>query len=132
MLAAKKMTIEALGAKAGMTKATLHNIFNKNDSKLSHLQRIAEVLQVPVFYLLGEEQEPTLPQPYELDPKQTVNEVQETEEVYRSRQEQRISALEAALDRCLGEKRSLEKELQLKDQLLKAREDLIAQIQSRS
>jgi transcriptional regulator with XRE-family HTH domain len=42
----KKLSLEKLAIKSGMTNATLHSIMNKNDAKLSQLISIASVLGV--------------------------------------------------------------------------------------
>lgn len=48
-------TIEKLAGECGMTKQTLHNIFNKNDIKLSQLESISQVLGEDLFYFLRDE-----------------------------------------------------------------------------
>ena len=50
------LTIEKLAVYSGVTKQTIHNIFKKNDIKLSHLERIAEVLHVNVNYFFADEE----------------------------------------------------------------------------
>jgi transcriptional regulator with XRE-family HTH domain len=54
-LAEQKLTIEKLSLLAGFTKQTMHNIFNKNDIKLSQLYKVAKVLQTNVSYFFEEE-----------------------------------------------------------------------------
>ena len=46
----KALTIEKLAVYSGVTKQTIHNIFKKNDVKLSQLERISDVLSVNVEY----------------------------------------------------------------------------------
>ena len=50
----RNLTIEKLAVYSGITKQTVHNIFKKNDIKLSQLRRIAEVLHVDLEYFLLE------------------------------------------------------------------------------
>ena len=57
----RTLTIEKLAVYSGVTKQTIHNIFKKNDIKLSQLERIADVLNVKVDYFFIEENE-TIPQ----------------------------------------------------------------------
>ncbi|MDB4834996.1 helix-turn-helix domain-containing protein [Cyclobacteriaceae bacterium] len=47
------LTIEKLAVYSGVTKQTMHNIFKKDDVKLSHLRRIAQVLNVNVDYFIS-------------------------------------------------------------------------------
>ncbi len=54
-LAGTTLSIERLAGKAGITKQTLHNIFNKNDIKLSHLIKISEALNVDLSYFVEPE-----------------------------------------------------------------------------
>jgi transcriptional regulator with XRE-family HTH domain len=52
----KALSIEKLAVYSCVTKQTIHNIFKKNDIKVSHLQRISEVLNVDVeYFFLGVE-----------------------------------------------------------------------------
>jgi len=46
----RALTIEKLAVYSGVTKQTIHNIFKKNDVKLSQLDRISKVLNVEVEY----------------------------------------------------------------------------------
>ena len=46
----RSLTIEKLAVYSGVTKQTIHNIFKKNDIKLSQLERISEVLNVDIDY----------------------------------------------------------------------------------
>lgn len=48
----RNLTIEKLAVYSGITKQTVHNIFKKNDIKLSQLKRISEVLHVELEYFL--------------------------------------------------------------------------------
>ena len=48
----RNLTIEKLAVYSGITKQTVHNIFKKNDIKLSQLKRISEVLHVDLEYFL--------------------------------------------------------------------------------
>jgi transcriptional regulator with XRE-family HTH domain len=49
------LTIEKLAVFSGVTKQTIHNIFKKNDIKLSQLERISGVLKVDLeYFLLGQ------------------------------------------------------------------------------
>jgi transcriptional regulator with XRE-family HTH domain len=57
----KTLTIEKLAVYSGVTKQTIHNIFKKNDIKLSQLERIAEVLHVDVDYFFIEANNSTPP-----------------------------------------------------------------------
>ncbi len=50
----RNLTIEKLAVYSGITKQTVHNIFKKNDIKLSQLRRISEVLHVDLEYFLLE------------------------------------------------------------------------------
>lgn len=50
----RNLTIEKLAVYSGITKQTVHNIFKKNDVKLSQLKRISEVLNVGLDYFLLE------------------------------------------------------------------------------
>jgi transcriptional regulator with XRE-family HTH domain len=55
------LTIEKLAVYSGVTKQTIHNIFKKNDIKLSQLERISEVLNVKVDYFFIEDNETKQP-----------------------------------------------------------------------
>lgn len=46
----RALTIEKLAVYSGVTKQTIHNIFKKNDIKLSQLNRISKVLNVDIDY----------------------------------------------------------------------------------
>ena len=47
------LTIIELAEKAGLTKGTIHNIFNTGDARLSQLEAIGKVLGVSVNALMG-------------------------------------------------------------------------------
>jgi len=49
----KKMSIELLAAKIEMTRQNLANIFKRNSIETKHLQKIADVLEVPITYFFG-------------------------------------------------------------------------------
>ena len=51
----RALTIEKLAVYSGVTKQTIHNIFKKNDLKLSQLERISKVLSVNVEYFFFDE-----------------------------------------------------------------------------
>ena len=53
------LTIEKLAVFSGVTKQTIHNIFKKNDIKLSQLERISNVLKVDLKYFLLDETQGT-------------------------------------------------------------------------
>ena len=53
------LTIEKLAVFSGVTKQTIHNIFKKNDIKLSQLERISGVLKVDLKYFLADQEEGT-------------------------------------------------------------------------
>ena len=55
----RNLTIEKLAVYSGITKQTVHNIFKKNDIKLSQLKRISEVLHVDLEYFLLDTAEQT-------------------------------------------------------------------------
>jgi len=46
----RRMSIEKLAVEAGLTKSTVLSIFKKNDAKVSQLEAISEVLQVPTIF----------------------------------------------------------------------------------
>ncbi len=54
LLAQKKMSIEKLAVLIGTTKQSLHNAFNKNDLRLSQLEKICTVLEVSISYFFSE------------------------------------------------------------------------------
>ena len=49
-LVKRRMSIEKLAVEAGLTKSTVLSIFKKNDAKVSQLEAIGEVLQVPTIF----------------------------------------------------------------------------------
>ena len=55
-LSGTTLSIERLAIRAGITKQTLHNIFNKNDVKLSQLIKISEVLNTDLAFFLDIDQ----------------------------------------------------------------------------
>jgi len=52
------MTIQRLATESGISEPTLHAIFNRGDSKLSQLEKIAEALGVSLSFFLSDD---TLP-----------------------------------------------------------------------
>jgi DNA-binding Xre family transcriptional regulator len=53
LLVRKNMTIQKLAVLSEISEPTVHSIFKKNDAKLSQLEAICQVLEVPITYLLG-------------------------------------------------------------------------------
>ena len=48
------MTIQRLAVLAGISEPTIHAILNRQDAKLSQLQKIAETLEVSLSYFIDE------------------------------------------------------------------------------
>ncbi len=54
ILSDKKLSQEKLANKIGMSKANLYNCFKRNSIETKNLEKIAEVLEVPVSYFFDE------------------------------------------------------------------------------
>jgi len=54
ILAKKKLTIPKLAEKIGMSKQNLYPMIKNNDMHISTLQKICEVLEVPINYFFDE------------------------------------------------------------------------------
>lgn len=50
----KDLSLQDVANKAGIASGTLFSIFDRNDAKASHLEKIAEVLGIPVRYFFDD------------------------------------------------------------------------------
>ena len=106
LLARRGLSIEKMAALADLSNPTIHSIFKKNDAKVSQLEAICQVLQVPILYLfddnyrINQSAEPPSPA-YELEKK------------------------DADLQLCLEKVRQLEMRLVEKDERLKDKDEMI-------
>jgi transcriptional regulator with XRE-family HTH domain len=106
LLVRRGLSIEKMAALADISNPTIHSIFKKNDAKVSQLEAICQVLQVPILYLFDESYginqsvEPASP-PYGLDKK------------------------DADLQLCLEKVKQLEMRLVEKDERLKDKDEMI-------
>lgn len=61
LVAEKSITLLQLAHKSKITESTLHAILNRNDAKYSQLRRMAQVLNVSPSFLVGEHEDPEVP-----------------------------------------------------------------------
>ncbi len=54
LLLKKNMSIQKLAALSEISEPTVHSIFKKNDAKISQLEKICQVLNVPITYFFEE------------------------------------------------------------------------------
>ena len=54
LLVRRGLSIEKMAALANISNPTIHSIFKKNDAKVSQLEAICQVLNVPILYLFDE------------------------------------------------------------------------------
>ena len=106
LLVRRGLSIEKMAALADISNPTIHSIFKKNDAKVSQLEAICQVLNVPILYLfddnyvINQSAEPPAPS-YELEKK------------------------EADLQLCLEKVKQLEMRLVEKDERLKDKDEMI-------
>lgn len=58
-LSEQSMTIQRLATESGISEPTLHAIFNRDDAKLSQLEKIAAALGITLSFLLDENSQPS-------------------------------------------------------------------------